>query len=240
MLKDIKGREYYWEYVRKFDERPTALNTWEEMYYYIDFDWKYLYTLPYLVARETILQSLQYQILNRYFPCSAIVHKWYPKESPLCSHCKEEESLEHYFFDCQKLLPFWKAFKVCWFKSSHCNINVCAPDVVRLTGLIGFHLPLQSITVLSYLYQDFGNCQSILARDCGQTLVSIIHPTFAAYSLSSVWQQFSLGDRGQPNLSCQSSQPTLLNLNQCFGKHWLVLKRYHFFQSTGCSLAFMN
>ena len=47
-LSDIKCKDFYWQYIREFKERATALGTWEELYYFIDFDWKYLFSLPYI------------------------------------------------------------------------------------------------------------------------------------------------------------------------------------------------
>ena len=62
----ISCKEFYNEFVVCKYERPTAMYTWEELYYYANFDWKMLFKIPYKVARETNLQSLQYQIFNRY------------------------------------------------------------------------------------------------------------------------------------------------------------------------------
>ena len=67
----------------------AAQYTWEELYYYYyDFDWKYIYTLPYRVARETSIQSLQYKILHRYIGCNDNMFKWGKREDKLCVNCK--------------------------------------------------------------------------------------------------------------------------------------------------------
>ena len=36
----------------------------KKMYYYGDFDWPVLFEIPYKVARETDVQSLQFKIFN--------------------------------------------------------------------------------------------------------------------------------------------------------------------------------
>ncbi len=83
----ITCREFYWEFVHQQRDRPTAIEKWEEIYYYVNFEWEYIFSLPYKVARATYLQSLQYQIINRYFPCASNVHKWYPDERSTCKYC---------------------------------------------------------------------------------------------------------------------------------------------------------
>ena len=46
------------------------------MYYYADFDWLVLFKIPYKVARETNVQSLQFKIINRYIPCKENLYLW--------------------------------------------------------------------------------------------------------------------------------------------------------------------
>ena len=60
--------------VKRDIQRPTSLEKWEELYYYVDFNWEHIFQLPYLTATETSLQSMQYQIIHRFFPCNSTVH----------------------------------------------------------------------------------------------------------------------------------------------------------------------
>ena len=39
-------KDYYKEFVNIKCERPAALYRWEEMYYYVDFDWPVLFKIP--------------------------------------------------------------------------------------------------------------------------------------------------------------------------------------------------
>ena len=66
-LFGIRCKDFYWYLINSGYETPTAVLKWEELYYYIDFDWKSVFKLPYETTCETSLQSMQYQILNRYF-----------------------------------------------------------------------------------------------------------------------------------------------------------------------------
>ena len=80
-------REFYWQFINTVFHRPTALEKWEELYYYVQFNWKHIFSLPYLTASETSLQSMQFQIINRYFPCKSIVNNWYSDEDEKCPIC---------------------------------------------------------------------------------------------------------------------------------------------------------
>ena len=45
----------------KYFKKPTALGKWEEKgYFFSECIWKYYNKLPYMVTRDTKIQSLQY------------------------------------------------------------------------------------------------------------------------------------------------------------------------------------
>ena len=129
-IEKLYCKELYWEYVNRIVEKPTAIHKWEESFYYINFDWKYTFTMPYVTCKETSLQSLQYKILHRFFPCNYIVHKWYPHHSALCSDCNLEDTIEHYFYECSIALKFWIQFYKWWKNVTLCNINLCLHDII--------------------------------------------------------------------------------------------------------------
>ena len=132
-MKDVSTiicKEIYWEFIDRKQCRPTAVTKWEEIYYYVNFEWQYIYTLPYKVARETYLQSLHFQIINRYFPCALNIHKWYPEESSKCKYCDIEDSVEHYFSECVRVRPFWNWFRN-WINGIYnCNIMFSSLDII--------------------------------------------------------------------------------------------------------------
>ena len=75
---------------------------------------KLVYTLLYRVSRLTILQSLQYKILNKILNCNYWLYKTKIKDSPKCRYCTEEETIEHFFFVCAKTKDFWYGFLTWW------------------------------------------------------------------------------------------------------------------------------
>ena len=129
-IDKISCKEFYWQFITKNLTRPTACNKWEELYFYINFNWKHILQLPYFTASETCLQSIQYQIINRFFPCNSVVHQWYAEVDPLCASCYIEDTIEHYFFNCNKASVFWSNFKVWWRDTTQCLIKLGALDIV--------------------------------------------------------------------------------------------------------------
>jgi len=103
----VTCKDFYEYFVQQKKERPTALYKWEEMYYFADFDWNMLYCIPYRVVRETDIQSLQYQIINRYIPCYVNLYKWGKEHSSSCPLCNQTDTIEHYFVECTSINCFW-------------------------------------------------------------------------------------------------------------------------------------
>ena len=136
-LQLLRCKDFYWEYIRKKTVAPKCISKWEENYFYVEFDWRYIFTLPYTVARETYLQSLQYQIINRFIPCKYMLKIWNKEESDLCQNCNETDTIEHLFVKCQKVMPFWNSFNQ-WFQNKmEININLHTLDI--LFGIINLN-----------------------------------------------------------------------------------------------------
>ena len=128
--RHLKCKDFYWEFVSKKFVVSKSIQKWEEYYYYLDFDWKYLFKLPYLVARETKLQSLQFKVLNRYIPCKDVLNSWGKEESNKCLTCNQIEDLEHYFCDCDNIRPFWISFNH-WFSTIfNMHFQLQAADII--------------------------------------------------------------------------------------------------------------
>ena len=70
------------------------------MYYYADSDWPVRFKIPYKVARETDVQSLQFKKTNRYIPCKENLYLWGKESSDKCCLCNEIDIIEHFFAQC--------------------------------------------------------------------------------------------------------------------------------------------
>ena len=127
----IKCKECYKQFTQRNITTPAAISKWEEKYYYVNFDWSHIFKLPYLSCKETSLQSLQYQILNRYYPCKEILNIWYKDQDDKCDYCKEDiDSIEHYFFHCKQVKQIWVDLMFLFRDSYGVHFNLKCLDVI--------------------------------------------------------------------------------------------------------------
>ena len=136
-ISTVACKEFYKELVKRKYVTSAAVHKWEELYFYINFDWSTLFRLPYMYARETSAQSLQYQIINRYYPCREIVGVWYPQEDKKCTTCDDcYDSLEHYFYQCAPVRKLWDEFMVFFSNMFRIHFSLSCLDVVF--GIVNF------------------------------------------------------------------------------------------------------
>lgn len=70
--------------------------------------WKDIFVLPFKTSRETKIQSFGFKVANRLTPCGKYLHKIRVRDNPLCTKCKEEDSITHFFLSCPLVKEFWK------------------------------------------------------------------------------------------------------------------------------------
>ena len=124
LIEKISSKEIYWELVRKYRVKPKACLKWENLYDLLEFDWDSIFSLPYKVSRETNLQSFQFQIIHRFFPCNAVLNKWYENHDNKCTYCNAEDTLEHYFYSCTEARSFWNVFQDWWYDVSTVKMSL--------------------------------------------------------------------------------------------------------------------
>ena len=129
---NLNCRDYYWHFVQKMKTRPRSYSKWEENYPHIDFNWENINSVPYICARETSLQSLQYRLIHRYLPCRYMLNIWYNNECAMCSLCNEDklDTLEHFFVNCGSLQHFWQSFHEWWSGATGMHINLGTLDIL--------------------------------------------------------------------------------------------------------------
>ena len=117
-------------FLSNYVQTPVAQVKWQKYLDIEDIDWDYIYQIPFLVSRDTAIQSLQYKIINRYFPCNYVLSKWYPEHSDKCNHCQNIDFLEHYFFLCPNLEIFWNGLSRWWLSNIECTFKLTPVDVI--------------------------------------------------------------------------------------------------------------
>ena len=106
-LVSVESYMLYWHFVNKIMKPPTSIDKWVSEFIFLnDQDFSNFYELPYKILRDTKIQTFQYTILHKIFPCGAALHTWKLTENSNCTHCAEHDSLSHFFFDCPATKEF--------------------------------------------------------------------------------------------------------------------------------------
>ena len=150
-ITDIKSQGIYWELVHNKCEPPTSLNTWVDLFPFLEcIDWSKVYTLSNGITTEPYLQSFQYKILNRTLNCRYNLFNWKIVESPTCLYCNDElvDTIEHHLFCCESTRIFWRDLHK-WLKS---NSELCiVPAVCEILLGIPFDKDLSLLTI-NYIF----------------------------------------------------------------------------------------
>jgi len=136
--------------VKKKNVVPAAVHKWSESFAIDPVVWPEIFSLPYQVCRETKLQSFQFRILHRIFPCNYYVSRWNKTVDSNCEICKETDTLDHYFYYCVSSSKFW--LSLCqWIRSSlDMGISLSVEDVLfGLQAPSKINLFMSSIIVFS-------------------------------------------------------------------------------------------
>ena len=129
-LQDLRCKHFYQILILDKQQPVTSCARWEGLFPMSDFDWKSVFKMPYVVARETYLQSFQYKLINRYLACRSNLHKWNKAPSPLCQDCTEVDTIDHHLYNCQKLQPFWEDLFSWLFEVYGLRINMSTLDIL--------------------------------------------------------------------------------------------------------------
>ena len=97
-------------------------------------NWECIYQNPYKITHETAVQSLQYKINHRFYPCNYMLSIWFDNFDPLCSECNEKDFLEHFFYHCPHVYNYWQDLQEWFYKNFQIKINLTKVDV--LFGII--------------------------------------------------------------------------------------------------------
>ena len=129
-ISSITCKDFYWQFIQKNKMPPKAEEKWKKYLNKDDMNWEYIYELPYKITHETAVQSLQYKILHRFYPCNYTLSIWYDDQTPVCSSCNEVDYLEHFFFQCPEVLGYWQSFEEWFFGSFNARIPLNHIDVL--------------------------------------------------------------------------------------------------------------
>ncbi len=130
----IKNKQIYNAFVKSIATAPISIHSWEREFEEHDFSWNVIFMLPYETTRETKLQSFQYKLLLRIYPCNMWVSKWKESVTSNCTLCDEADSLQHFFADCNVCKLFWLSLTQWWNEKTGAGCELQLTDI--LFGLL--------------------------------------------------------------------------------------------------------
>lgn len=107
-IKSTSAKRLYSEVISLKKGAIRTQRTWEDVMP-VDGpnEWKEIYLRPFSTTRETKLQSFQYRLNHRVITCNKLLFRYKIRESELCSLCDQQDTLEHFFFQCPETRRFW-------------------------------------------------------------------------------------------------------------------------------------
>ena len=149
-LSDIKCKQFYRAFTLPLKKDPTAISKWCESYDIDQDTWKYYFMLPFNVCIDTELQTLQYKIIHRFFPCNYALSLWFEDIQSSCqlTECIGiRDTLQHYFFHCSSVSVFWNAFMRFW--RMHTGFSFILQELDVIFGILN-PFNYDHIDVLNY------------------------------------------------------------------------------------------
>lgn len=112
----IYNKVVYWSFIRHKFTPPISIGTWQTKFSFEAEEWRNIFQIPYRVSFDSQIQSFQYKILLRIFPCNTYVSKFSNDTTKYCTFCHNQEidDLEHYFVECETCRVFWCKFNALW------------------------------------------------------------------------------------------------------------------------------
>jgi len=130
VISDVTCRDCYWEYIYEISEIPKAEKKWESYLNVASIQWQEHYAIPFKICRDTVLQSFQYKIFHRFFPCNYTLSVWYKDHSSICDFCNEIDYPEHYFCNCSETFSLWTAIQKWWKSVLEITIQITECDIL--------------------------------------------------------------------------------------------------------------
>ena len=105
------------------------------------------WTIMFKSNKEIKLQEIQWKILHNVFPTNILLKRIGIKQSENCDFCNQRDFVEHYFFQCTRILKFWDYIKIMLFTKLNKRIVLNANNI-----LLGIEQDDEQLTISEILY----------------------------------------------------------------------------------------
>lgn len=99
------SNKYLRKVIAQNTNKPNCIDVWQRK---IDTNVTKYFSSAIYATKETQLRALQFKITHNIYPCNALLFRMKIKPSSQCDECQELEFLDHMFYSCPKLKPFWE------------------------------------------------------------------------------------------------------------------------------------
>ena len=129
----ISNQNVYWCMVDTIAQAPISQRAWY-LLFGSGIEWSRIFRIPYDVTFDTRIQSFQYKILLRIFPCNWYVSKFDHTVEKNCLICNQvTDDISHFFYDCKMCTHFWDKIRH-WMNDNFIDIDsnqeICRKNVV--------------------------------------------------------------------------------------------------------------
>ncbi len=128
-LSMLTNQIVYSRLLKEKSIEPTCVDKWSSVYT-ANLQWTHIFELAFAVTRCTRLQTLQYKILHRIYPCNYWVSKWEPNTNETCMNCNIPDTIQHFFYHCSNVQPLWTHFKNWWEVNMQEQIELTEIDII--------------------------------------------------------------------------------------------------------------
>ncbi len=111
--------------------------------------WSNICKTPYIITRETNLQSFQYKIIHQLITCQNKLFDMKLVDNAKCKYCHESDNISHIFLFCSKEDPFWRCFFTWWNNLADIQIPLPSESLEECI-LFGFQIEGDIFNVLNY------------------------------------------------------------------------------------------
>ena len=112
-LKNRRGANDMYDLLcsNKKKQLPPSVHKWNEIFQFIENEWKIVYSLPFKISKNSKLQWFQTRINHRILGTNWLLNKINNNNNPNCSFCNSEvETIEHIFWECRCTQTFLQHF----------------------------------------------------------------------------------------------------------------------------------
>jgi hypothetical protein len=112
--------------------------------------WANLFNRVNKYTFQTKLQSFQYRIIHNYINCNKRLYDWRILSSPVCTYCRKEDDIIHFFLKCENVRNFWKALLKVWNRIEEPFIDLGREDLFE-NIIFGFNLTEEIYYLLNFI-----------------------------------------------------------------------------------------